>query len=503
MRYLQIESLFSDWQKIFVGGRLQKVYAHGPRTFSLLFYRAAAPTANPDESVDEHKTATALLDFSHTRSHFLFLPPEMALARTAINGLGMALRKHLAGRRLQALQRREGDRWLGLDFGENASQLVLELSGRHGNLFLLNAQRQLVVSLRADHSERQLRSGSPYLLPSLSTVRGGRLGDLKDPFQLADLPPALRGQRFAEGILAQRLCDLQRSALSTYQAHLKQGLQRIQRRQQTLHQALENLDDQQLFQQQAERLQGAFANPPAVGATEVWVTDYFDPQQAQVRVALEPHLNLQENIARYYQRAKKIERRAEYALEHLPELEAEQARWELELQRADQWHARLAQNQPLIAEDWERLQAQVSTRLPATKPVADPGRETGLRRYARCFEGAVRMWVGKSAKGNHQLTFRYAKGNDYWFHVQDTPGSHVLVKSEHLNAEILAEAAHLAAYYSPQRQAFLRGNPVAVSYTQIKSVKAIKGAPPGQVQLQRFNTYSITEPAARWKAVLS
>ena len=39
------------------------------------------------------------------------------------------------------------------------------------------------------------------------------------------------------------------------------------------------------------------------------------------------------------------------------------------------------------------------------------------------------MYVGKNNFQNDELTFGFAVGNDWWFHVKDAPGSHVIVLS--------------------------------------------------------------------------
>lgn len=40
------------------------------------------------------------------------------------------------------------------------------------------------------------------------------------------------------------------------------------------------------------------------------------------------------------------------------------------------------------------------------------------------------IYVGKNNYQNDELTFKFATGNDWWFHAKKMPGSHVVVKSE-------------------------------------------------------------------------
>ena len=40
------------------------------------------------------------------------------------------------------------------------------------------------------------------------------------------------------------------------------------------------------------------------------------------------------------------------------------------------------------------------------------------------------IYVGKNNYQNDELTFKFATGNDWWFHAKKMPGSHVVVKTK-------------------------------------------------------------------------
>ncbi|MBN2494273.1 MAG: DUF814 domain-containing protein [Deltaproteobacteria bacterium] len=100
--------------------------------------------------------------------------------------------------------------------------------------------------------------------------------------------------------------------------------------------------------------------------------------------------------------------------------------------------------------------------------------------------------VGRSAADNDLLTFRVAAQEDFWLHVADSSGSHVIVRNpdrlERLPRQTLREAAGLAAHFSKSR----KGGRVAVHYTQRRFVRKERGAPAGQVQLKRFDTLRVS-----------
>ena len=499
MHYLQIQTLFRDWQTQWVGARLQKVYQHDRQTLSLTFYGGAGGAS---ESV-------ALFDFSNAQSSLLCATDSMLapwpLPRAPVHTFAQALRKYGVGHRVVSLEDKSGDRWVRFVFAQGVS-LTVELSGRHSNLFLCDAEGLILAQWRKDHSQRRLQGGMLYLPPASPRVLFNR----PDPLQLERYTPGERQAVFAQAVLGQRQRFLQSQGLARYKKALQHELTRLETELTRLNQALEDISYQETYQRCGELLQTAFSNPPLPGATSVRVRDYYQPQseQAGVDIVLNPLLSLQQNIAYYYQRARKVERSAEYALEHLSLVMEQQGQVKAQVQDLESYEQALAEDHLVSAEDWSQLQQEMSVfvqkkaKAGSVSGQKNTARE-GILLHARRFETRSVMWVGRSAKDNHQLTFRYAKGSDYWFHVQDSSGSHVLLKASQLNAQILEEAAHLAAYYSPQRQSFERGEPVSVCYTQVKYVKAVKGAAPGRVQMQQFKTYGVRYREACWKGLTS
>ena len=90
------------------------------------------------------------------------------------------------------------------------------------------------------------------------------------------------------------------------------------------------------------------------------------------------------------------------------------------------------------------------------------------------------MYVGKNNFQNDELTFKVANAGDWWFHANDIPGSHVIVKKEQaqeLPDTTFEEAARLAAYYSSGRT----DSKVEIDYTTRGNLKKPKGAKPGFV----------------------
>ena len=106
-----------------------------------------------------------------------------------------------------------------------------------------------------------------------------------------------------------------------------------------------------------------------------------------------------------------------------------------------------------------------------------------FRRFA--LPGGFEAWVGKNAKGNAELTTRYAQPHDLWLHARGVPGSHVVIRRDSKTVmpdrRAVEMAAALAAYHSNAKTQSL----VPVIVTERKYVRPIKGGPPGLVRIDR------------------
>lgn len=97
------------------------------------------------------------------------------------------------------------------------------------------------------------------------------------------------------------------------------------------------------------------------------------------------------------------------------------------------------------------------------------------------------IFIGKNSTENAYITHELAKKEDYWFHVKNAPGGHIVVSTETLTEEIIRKAAMLAAFYSSMKYS----SSIPVDYTQIRNVKKINGKPGYQVTYSKHQTIYI------------
>jgi predicted ribosome quality control (RQC) complex YloA/Tae2 family protein len=151
----------------------------------------------------------------------------------------------------------------------------------------------------------------------------------------------------------------------------------------------------------------------------------------------------------------------------------------------------LAKRKSDLEQDALRLEAG---RLPVGPPRKQAARQEGKRKPAstqgsalarfRTSDGFL-LFRGRNNQANHRLLTREASPFDLWFHVEDGPGAHVILRRDHGEQEIpersLVEAAVIAAQAS-----YCKGADEArVMCARVKDVRTIKGAEPGRVRVDR------------------
>lgn len=96
-------------------------------------------------------------------------------------------------------------------------------------------------------------------------------------------------------------------------------------------------------------------------------------------------------------------------------------------------------------------------------------------------------YVGKNSLQNQYLVNEIGKPNDYWFHIKEASGSHVLVKTEKLDEPVLRKASMLAAKFS----SLSMSSSIPVNYTLFKYVSKISGKPASFVKIKNEKTIFI------------
>lgn len=351
-----------------------------------------------------------------------------------------ACRAHLGGP-LTALVVRPDDRVVDLEFGPK--RLHLRLTGRAGGLWLAEGDRVIAA----------FDGPAPEALPDLPPLPPRVDSPRFEPAAGEDWDGAAR--RYFEGEEARQALDQRRVA--TRKA-LRRHLDRALRLGVALEEDLDRAAEAPALRAQADALAAAL-HTIRRGATEAVVPDLDDPERIH-RIALEtgpPSVTLD----RLYKRAKRLERGGDRIIDQIEATgrRAEALRQALE-QVDDADEAGLLALRAIVPPD----------QAPRVAPADRDPWDTWIGP-----DGAVAL-VGRDADGNRRLTFQKARGRDFWMHLRDRPGAHLVLpmpEGRSPSKDLLLAGAQLLL----QVGRIAEGTSADVQYARVRDLRPIKGEP--------------------------
>ncbi|MGF1494172.1 MAG: NFACT family protein [Microcoleaceae cyanobacterium] len=233
-------------------------------------------------------------------------------------------------------------------------------------------------------------------------------------------------------------------------------------------------DDAETYRNRADLLM-ANLHEWQPGMTAIDLADFETGET--VTLTLNPEKNAVQNAQAYYKRHQKLKRSRNAIEPLLQDVQSELSYLEsiedaiLQLESCQS-----LEDLQILEEIQEELVRQGYLNLPNHQSKSD----TKPRFYIYRTPSGFDLWVGRNNRQNDQLTFDVAGTYDLWFHTQEIPGSHVLLR---LDAGVIPDdkdlqfAANVAAFYSKARQS----DQAPVIYTKPKHIYKPKGAKPGMV----------------------
>ena len=221
------------------------------------------------------------------------------------------------------------------------------------------------------------------------------------------------------------------------------------------------------------------------GMTSVKLNNFYSENYEEIEISLDPNLTPAENAQKYFKKYNK-EKRTFVALEE----QIKQNNEELLYLESILSSVNSCYDEYDIKEIRAELFEQGFIKKQKNSKNNNKKNNKKAKPLHYISSDGFHIYVGKNNTQNDELTLRFAKALDMWFHTKDIAGSHVIVVSE--NKEIptttLNEAANLAAFYSKASSSSL----VPVDYTPKKFVKKPNGAKPGMVIYETNKTAYIT-----------
>lgn len=208
--------------------------------------------------------------------------------------------------------------------------------------------------------------------------------------------------------------------------------------------------------------------------------EVVDPasESAPVNIPLDQKLDINQNRRKYIDKVKKENISYENSVAVLPQLKEKLSNFSELINKIEQTDSVSELDELLPDVPGQQKQKQI--------PPIQNFRKFDIHEN---FE----VYVGKDSKQNDELTVRFAKPNDLWFHARGVPGSHTVLRDKtgrnEFPKEIIKKAASIAAFFSKAKNAKY----VPVAYAEKKYVTKRKGMEAGKVMMTR-ETIVMVEP---------
>jgi predicted ribosome quality control (RQC) complex YloA/Tae2 family protein len=207
----------------------------------------------------------------------------------------------------------------------------------------------------------------------------------------------------------------------------------------------------------------------------------------KIKFELDPNKSLSAQAQRFFDRAKKYKRGVLKVKKRIQSLEAD-----LNWLDEQVWLTKNAEKEVDLPEvGRKKLQKQQK---------GNKGNNKSSRKKRKHLFKPVLVinnssyYVGRNGRQNEIITFEIAGKKDRWFHANDVPGAHVILKKHQGEIEDIdvERGAILAAWFSFARES----SKVAVDTTEVMRVKKIPGGGPGRVSYTHQKTLFVNPRCA-------
>lgn len=213
------------------------------------------------------------------------------------------------------------------------------------------------------------------------------------------------------------------------------------------------------------------------GMKKISVENIYDNMK-EIEISLDERKSPRENIEAYYKKYKKLKTADEIIKAELPKIE-EEIKYIKQILETIEIITELNElseiEEELISLGYIRKSKKNKQKLEKSKP------------YVFETDSGALIYVGKNNLQNENLTLKFANKNDIFFHAQDVPGSHVILRGANLTENDYKIAGFLAGYYSY----FKNEGYANVDYTEKKHIRKAKGTGLGMVYYDNYKTLFI------------
>ena len=462
MNQTVLQRVVEELQGVLIGRFCGKIYQLGPVSFAIDF------GLRGDFLFISVDPASPRLHLIHRRTK------DLEKQSVAVNAFGQMMRSKLSSAHLVGISKDPLDRIVRITFRSEDEtiifrRLVIQLTGRTADLFLLDELNRIVAVLR---EQAQTRIQQFYLAPPRP------LKEPADGLQLDAGPPSAQLDKHFSAADAAKVFDEKAKAI---RSRVTKSIRQQRTLRENLQKDLVRHGNPEEHKRAGDLLLANIATAERDG-NKVRIVDYYADGAPSIEIEVDENRSLQDEAAARFRQYTKAKHAADEIAERLKQIDRETQNLERRLQQLDA----IIQSRDEVALDTFEKPAPAPKVTP--KKSNKPEKISGVRRYLST--DGYEILVGRAARDNDNLTFRVAQPNDLWMHAGDYPGSHVVVRNptrKEIPQRTIIEAAQLAGKFSQASE----DAKVVIHYTERKFLSKPKGAAPGLVRLTRFRSITV------------
>ncbi len=381
-------------------------------------------------------------------------PEQIAISAGAAHQLTYWIERHVAG--FSKTMAREAVARAGLAIDSDTAVSADELAK--------------VAATIADLSGRFEKPESGYLY----SIAGGLEAY---PFKLSsvtDQPEKLKSLSLAVMELAMRRqsaveeVDEKKTTLQAVQS----AIHKLQRRIQHVEKDIAEASDYEQYKKLGDLLHSNFHTLKR-GMASITIEDAFSHSHDNITIPLDSALSPKQNVESYFKKHRKgreglelLKRRLEISNGELEELKQILGELDSSFESAS-----------------EKYRSEIAALLPRESTAEKQQPRLPYREHT--LSTGLTIYIGRDGSDNDRTTFEFARPYELWFHTQQCPGSHVVIKFPNKSFEPskreIEETAAIAAFHSKAKNDSL----VPVIYAERRYVRKPRGAKPGLVTVER------------------
>lgn len=475
----------------------------------------------------------------HSNTNRVYLTNPMETTRSTPSNFVMVLRKQCAQAIIESIEQKNFDRILCIHLSTRNElgdlillSLYVELMGKYANMVLVNQNNIIIDALKRipvyENSKRYIHPGATYSLPVQP--------DKQDPTKVKGIDPdtSLVKQIYGFSPVLSMEFQYRMQQKQSYQdilnellhsrslyvydhdfhclplTHLKQepkvyplmeGLKQLnqdaeqkmrikqqcgdvfhtvekekKKMEKKLPKLIDSLERSKNYKQYREYGDLLFAYMGQIKKEQVVQLPAFETGQL-ISIPLDMRLDIKGNANKYYQKYHKLKRSQSILKEQIEQCEKDMI-------YINQLYEQL---QHCSIEDALEIRDELIQNRYLINKKKTKGKKKKKPNILHLQLDDCDIFIGKNNLQNNYITHQLSRKTDYWFHVKDYHGSHVLLKTDNPTETQIRMCAGLAAYFSKGKLS----SSVPVDYCPIHQLKKVPGSAVGFVTMKSYNTIYI------------